>query len=259
MLPLIVAACFSPTGSATSGVGSASTTDSAGTAGSTETDSATSSTAGDPGDSEPVTSQADTTSDSATNTTTAPICGELGAPCGGGCCGCLTCDGDSKTCVADDSACAVMADETCSSMIWGPLEGGCFRYAGAQGTCDATGACVPGACAGQGDLLANCASAECQRQDVCIPDTPAAEITFGSLCVTDEHTEKCGESCTGGTLGGQVELRICDVNAQCVLAGSQSCGGYVCADNGKTCKSSCFNKSDCGAGYTCVNAQYEPA
>ncbi|MDC0675316.1 hypothetical protein [Nannocystis radixulma] len=56
--------------------------------------------------------QADTTSGSATTTTTtAPICGELGAPCDGGCCGCLTCDGDSKTCVPHYSACETICQE----------------------------------------------------------------------------------------------------------------------------------------------------
>jgi hypothetical protein len=251
-IALAASTCFAPTGSGTT------TTTDATTSESTGTDAAASDASTQTGSVASGTSSMQTgpTSDATTDaTSTGPdACGGLGDPCGAGCCGCLACDGNTDTCIPDDTKCETFTDPTCEAKIWGALENTCYRYAGAKGVCDAAGTCNPGACDGMGAPIENCMSAECLRSESCAPDTDAAAVTFASLCAIDAVTDECGQTCTNDMLGGQVDLWTCNADSACVFASTAACQGYWCEADGKACKQSCFNEDDCAVGYTC-NAQ----
>lgn len=198
-----------------------------------------------------------------------PNCGVLGAPCDSGCCGCLVCADDSNTCVADDAACKTCRqcgpagecvpapaktqckdlDPSCLATVFGPFDGTCYAYASGLGECDGAGQCVLTGCTGQGEPIESCKSAACTLEDKCAPDTPAEEVSFDSLCVTNASTPGCSPACSNEPSGSSVEVLGCDDQSDCVKLGQQDCGAYTCS--GDACLTDCVIDNDCADGFEC--------
>lgn len=111
------------------------------------------------------------------------------------------------------------------------------------GTCSDAAACVSGFCALEGATGTCCDKACTGGCETCSASGAAG------LCQLRPNGTTCGaDACTGSTLTAAAK---CDgVSATCPAPAPSACaGGFTCASDGKTCKTSCTSGADCATGY----------
>ncbi len=123
------------------------------------------------------------------------------------------------------------------SSVHEPFAAGTPCGVGSATHCDGAGECV--GCEGDGDCPADTACADWSCASGICQVVPAPVGTA------------CGDprSCESGTV---ILPDGCDGLGACQDAGTQSCAGYACEEDGLRCRTQCLRHEECSGGYECL-------
>jgi len=196
--------------------------------------------------------------------TTGAACVAGGGDCtgpGASCCGCLSCE--DGTCAAGPGACAACqscdgqgacvpagegtmcspAADPCSGRVWGAVNGECFAFAAAQGSCGPQGDCIPQACEAKGELVFSCPQCVLSKHG-CLPGVALGSFDVGDFCHLNAETTNCGIECVDNGVGSEVKHKSCNSKGKCTTIESMNCGLYAC-DGDQQCHTSCMTAAQC--------------
>lgn len=204
-----------------------------------------------------------------TDATTGAACVAGGGDCtgpGASCCDCLSCDNGTcagpSTCTAcqtcdSQGACVPAGEGTmcspavdpCSGRAWGAVNGECFAFAAAQGSCGPQGDCLPQQCEAQGALVFSCPQCVLDKH-ACLPGADLGSFDIGGFCHLNAETPNCGVECVDNVLGSEIQHKSCNSKGKCATLDSMNCGLYTC--NGDQCNTSCMSAAQCTAFSKCT-------